>query len=135
MSVIMKRLPKGADLLEAITQVCKDNAITRGSVQVIGALDRAVVGFYLFEEKRYITHPIDENVEILSGLGNVSFKDGVPFIHMHLTLGREDGGCLGGHAMAGCPIFAAEVCIHVSEGIPLEREMDDATGLFLWKQS
>ncbi|AGW15078.1 PPC domain-containing DNA-binding protein [Megalodesulfovibrio gigas] len=135
MSHLLKRLPKGADLLDALTAVCKEHNITRGSVQVIGALEKAMLGFYLQDEQRYINHAVDENVEILIGVGNVSIKDGEPFIHLHLTLSRHDGSCLGGHAVAGCPIFAAEACILQLEGDPLVRGLDEATGLYLWTKS
>ncbi|MCA1945524.1 MAG: DNA-binding protein [Desulfovibrio sp.] len=135
MSHLLKRLPKGADLLDALTAVCKEHHVTRGSVQVIGALEKAMLGFYLQHEQRYISHAVDEHVEILMGAGNVSLKDGEPFIHLHLTLSRHDGSCLGGHAMAGCPIFAAEACILRLEGKPLVRGLDEATGLYLWTNS
>ncbi len=129
---ILVRLPKGADLLQEINAVCKQKKIRRGSVQVIGALECASLGFYLQDERRYVNHDIDENVEILCGLGNVSIKDGEPFVHMHLTLGKSDLSVIGGHTLPGCKIFAAELCIVELEGEELVRGMDDATGLPLW---
>ncbi len=135
MEHLLKKLPKGMDLLEALTEVCKEHDITRGTVQCIGALEKATIGFYLQEEQRYISHPVNEPVEILVGAGNVSLKDGEPFIHLHLTLGLQDGGCLGGHTMPGCPIFACEACIIKLDGMPLERGFDEPTGLPLWKKS
>ncbi len=127
------RLPKGADLLEALTAICTERGYTRGTVQVIGALERASVGFYHQDTKRYTTHEVNENVEVLAGQGSVSIKDGAPMVHLHLVLGREDGSCLGGHAMPGCVVFAAEATILPLEGPPLVRAFDEATGLPLWK--
>jgi predicted DNA-binding protein with PD1-like motif len=75
---------------------------------------------------------VNEHVEILSGQGNVSLKDGKPFVHLHLVLGRSDGSCLGGHAAAGCKIFACEAAILALDGPALVREPDEATGLALW---
>ncbi|THB65724.1 MAG: DNA-binding protein [Desulfovibrio sp.] len=130
---LLLRLPTDADLLKALTDICVENSIERGTVELIGALRKAVTGFYLQDEQRYQAHVFDEPLEILSGLGNVSLKDGAPFVHLHLTLGRGNGECLGGHAMEGCVIFAAEACITPIDGPALVRELDEVTGLPLWK--
>ena len=132
---LLLRLPTDADLLAALTEACASAAVDRGSVQVIGALRRAVTGYYHQDEKRYEHHVFDEPLEILAGLGNVSLKDDAPFVHLHLTLGRADGSCLGGHAMAGCVIFAAEALITPIPGAPLIRALDAGTGLPLWKRT
>ncbi len=128
----MGRLTKEADLLAALTTVCKENNIRRGSVQVIGALEKAVLGYYHQDRREYEHHPVTENVEILSGLGNISIKDGEPFVHMHLTLSKADCSCVGGHAMPGCTIFAAEAVITEIPGPDLVRGPDAPTGLPLW---
>ncbi len=130
---IVTRLPKGADLLEALHALCVQHGIGRGQVSLIGALEKARLGFYLQDEQKYVNHDVDEPVEILSGLGNVSIKDGKPFVHLHLVLGKQDMTCCGGHALPGCPIFACEVCILPLEGEALERALDKPTGLPLWR--
>ncbi len=127
------RLPKDGDLLESLGALCRERECTRGSVQLIGALQRARLGFYLQQEQRYLTHDVAANSEILVGLGNISLKDGQPFVHLHLTLGLENGTVLGGHAMTGCIVFAAEVVLQPLDGEPLVRELDAPTGLPLWK--
>jgi len=128
------RLPKDADLLQTLNQLCADMGIERGLVQVIGALQKAALGYYLQDEQRYVSHAVPENVEILVGIGNVSLKDGKPFVHLHLSLSKADCSCLGGHAMPGCIIFAAEASILPLDGPALIRELDPATGLPLWKK-
>lgn len=133
-SPLLLRLPTGADLLEELTNACAGAEVTRGSVQVIGALKRAKTGYYHQADQRYESHEFDEALEILAGLGNVSLKDGKPFVHLHLTLGRADGSCIGGHAMPGCEIFAAEALITPIAGAPLVREPDETTGLPLWRR-
>jgi uncharacterized protein len=130
---ILTRLPKGADLLEALHDLCAEHNISRGQVSLIGALEKATLGFYLQDKKQYISHVVDEPVEILAGIGNVSLKDERPFVHLHLTLGKQDMSSCGGHAMPGCPIFACEVCILPLDGHPLERVLDEPTGLPLWR--
>jgi len=130
---VLTRLPKGKDLVEALTEAAAAIKATKAQITVIGALERAKLGYYLQDERRYIDFALDEHVEILCGLGNISLKDGLPFVHLHLTLSRKDCSCLGGHAVAGNIIFAAEACITPVAGPALERGFDEPTGLYLWK--
>ena len=132
MNPLLTRLPKGADLLEAVTALCKEHGITRGWIQAFGALEQAVLGSYLQHERHYVTLCVDEPVEVLNGVGSVSLKDGEPFVHLHLSLSRMDGSGIGGHAMAGNRVFVVEVLILPLEGPPLERQFDPETGLQLW---
>lgn len=129
---ILTRLPKGGDLVKELTRVARENNITRGTVQVIGALENAELGFYNQLTFEYEPHHVNENVELLAGVGNISLKDGEPFVHLHLTLSDNKGAALGGHAMEGCIIFAAEAFLREVKGEPLERVLDEPTKLFLW---
>lgn len=132
---LLLRLPKGEDLLAAIKAACDARGITKAHVQLIGALERASLSYYLQDERKYVSYELPEHCEILCGAGNVSLKDGESFVHLHLTLSRSDGSCMGGHAMPGCPIFATEAFILPVAGPELVREFDEATGLFLWRKA
>lgn len=131
---IMVRLTKGADIVEELTQIAVDNDIRKGKVEVIGALERAGLGFYRQKEQEYVPHTVNEPVELLAGLGNISEKDGETFVHLHLTLSGEDGQAFGGHAMQGCIVFAGEAVVTELPGPIPKRGFDKATGLFLWKE-
>ena len=130
---LLLRLPKGQDLLAALKDACVVRGVQKAHVQVIGALECAKLGYYMQDERRYVSYALDEHCEILCGAGNVSLKDAEPFVHLHLTLSRADGSCLGGHALEGCPVFAAEAFILPVPGAPLTRGLDEPTGLFLWQ--
>ncbi|MFP4315999.1 MAG: PPC domain-containing DNA-binding protein [Desulfovibrionales bacterium] len=129
----MFRLPKGGDLLEELTTRCDSLGVTTGTITVIGALQHAVLGFYDQMELTYQVHPLDEPMELLAGIGNVSLKDEQPFVHLHLTLADRTGACRGGHAMEGCRIFAAEAVITSLPEEILVRRHDPETGLALWE--
>jgi len=83
---LLVRLPKGEDLLAALVTICREQGITKGHISLIGALEKAVLGYYPQDTRQYVTHTLDTGTEILAGLGNVSLKDGEPAIHLHLTL-------------------------------------------------
>lgn len=131
---ILFRLSRGGDLLDEIAARAEGLGMRRGTVQVIGALERASLGYYDQARQEYEPHEVEEPVELLAGLGNVSLKDGEVFVHLHLTLSRRDGSCLGGHANPGCVVFAGECALREVEGPDLVREHDPETGLFLWRR-
>lgn len=133
--VIGGRLPKGADLLESLSDICIKQEVTVGTVMVIGAVNRAVFSYYDQATKSYIDHPpIEEGMEIVSATGNISLKNGVPFVHMHVIYSGADGKCVGGHLISGARVFSCEYFITLMKGLRLERVFDEETGLHLWKE-
>lgn len=130
--IFMGRIPHGDDLLASLTDFVRQKGIKKGKLQMIGAVQRAVVGFYNSQEEKYVNTELDRPLEVLSLIGNVSLKDGQPFIHAHITLGDEKGECYGGHLMDGTIVFASEFIVEEFEGEDLVREYDKTTGLTLW---
>jgi hypothetical protein len=134
MDPIICRLPMDSDLIVTLNQLCAQRNLTRGSVSLIGAVQRAVLGYYRQDEQKYVSVELDEHLEIISGIGNISLKDGQPFVHLHLGLSREDCTMLGGHCMPGTIIYACEAILTPLPGRDLIRELDTPTGLPLWKE-
>jgi len=132
--MFLGKLPHQSDLIEALTATACANGIGAGAVQVIGALQRASIGFYDQGNKTYRTIHFDRPLEIASGMGNISLRDGNPFVHLHLTLADEEGKAFGGHALEGCIVFAAEFVLVPLTGAAPVRTFDETTGLFLWEQ-
>ena len=130
--VIWVEVKYGDDLLKTISTACLENNIKSGFITVIGALQKAKFGYYSQKEKRYRENSIKEPLEIISGLGNVSIKDGKPFVHLHISLADKKGNVFGGHLNEGCIVFAAECAIFELEGDKLKRKFDELTGLSLW---
>jgi predicted DNA-binding protein with PD1-like motif len=71
-------------------------------------------------------------MEIVNVHGNVSIRDGEPFVHAHILLGDPQGKVFGGHLLQGTKLFACELFIDELSGPALERRHDARTGLFLW---
>ncbi|MBF0214167.1 MAG: DNA-binding protein [Magnetococcales bacterium] len=131
----MGRLPHGSDLLESLNQICREQGIRLGRIEGLGAVKRARLGFYDQERKSYDFLEFDQPLEITQLTGNVSLKEGQPFVHVHVTLADHAGHAFGGHLASGTEIFAAEVIIQAFDGEPLQRGWDDVTGLPLWSPS
>jgi predicted DNA-binding protein with PD1-like motif len=129
------RLDHDSDLLQELTAICVHEKITQGQIRAIGAVKRARIAFYDQTERIYKSETFDRPLEIVQLSGNVSLKDGLPFVHAHIALSDEKGTMLGGHLAEGTVVFACEVFIEAFEGPPLERTFDEATGLGLWDLS
>ncbi len=129
---IMGSVPKGEMMLEYITGICSENNISIGRIEAIGSVTHLNIAFYDQNKREYLTNRIDKPLEIVSCIGNVSLKQGKPFVHAHISAADADGTCYGGHLGNEVPVFACEYIIHKYSGDPLIREYDDATGLTLW---
>jgi predicted DNA-binding protein with PD1-like motif len=129
---IMGQLPFGADLYEALTDIVRRENIVLGRIQAIGATTHAVVAYYDQQTKTYNPLEFTGGMEILNLNGNISMRDGKPFVHVHILLGDAEGKVYGGHLMPGTTLFACEVTIDEFAGTELERAKEERTGLFLW---
>ncbi|MBE9504166.1 MAG: DNA-binding protein [Proteobacteria bacterium] len=131
--IYMGRLSHDADLLEELTAVCIKEGITLGRVEAIGAIKKGKVGYYDQSKREYAFLDLNGPLEITALKGNISLKEGTPFVHAHVTLSDNAGQCFGGHLAPGTIIFACEFIIHSFEGEAFERHFDEVTRLPLWK--
>jgi predicted DNA-binding protein with PD1-like motif len=129
---LIVRLKPNTELVQSITQLARDRGIAAGSFAAIGALKRARLAYFDQKGYKYRELAIDSPHEMASCIGNVSLKDGEPFVHAHVVLADETGNTKAGHLVEGI-VFAAEVHLHQLQGPKLERQYDESTGLSLWK--
>jgi len=125
------RLAPGTDLYEGVTGAAKELGIRAASVTVIGALRSLEYGYYDQRTHEYTRLTHEGELEIASANGNVSIRDGEPFLHMHIVAGKVDGSTIGGHLFGG-ELFVAEVAFHLFRGEPPVRELDEEIGLPMW---
>ncbi|HXX34206.1 MAG TPA: PPC domain-containing DNA-binding protein [Thermodesulfobacteriota bacterium] len=130
--VLTGRLSHEGDLLEQITDICRKENIQLGWFEALGAVKRARLAFYNQETHDYEFFVVDQPLEITKLVGNVSLKDGNPFIHAHITLADKAGNAYGGHLASGTVVFACEFILEIFDGPVLKREFDEVTGLSLW---
>ncbi len=130
--IIMGKLNHGCDLLEELTEICKTHHVRLGRVQAIGAVQKACIGFFNQQTQKYQFTILDRSLEILTLLGNISLKDGEPFVHAHITLADETEKAYGGHLAPGTIVFACEFILEAFKGDSFHRSYDEETGLSLW---
>ncbi len=132
-NIIIRRLRPDADLLEELQKLAQKEDIALGYISGIGALKNAALGIFLPEESRYETKEFSGELEICHLSGNISLKDGKPFVHTHMVISDRQGRAWGGHLLPGCRIFVAEVVILSLEGPKLKRlPQPELSGLALW---
>jgi predicted DNA-binding protein with PD1-like motif len=130
---LLTRLDHGADILHQAGRLAKEEGIKTGILTAIGALSLAELAYYDQRSMEYRKIPVEGPVELLSCLGNISIRDGQPFVHAHAVLADSQGRVLGGHLITGI-VFAAELCMQEFLGEPFKREYDSVTGLHLWEK-
>jgi len=130
--IILVRVKHDSEIIKFVTELAKKNSIMTATFTAIGALKWAKLGFYDQEKHEYLESSLLAPQEIASCMGNISIKEGEPFVHAHAVLADQNGNTKAGHLLEG-KVFAAE--IHLTEliGEELVRKNDAVTGLSLWK--
>ncbi len=129
--VIIDRFDSGDDILQRLDELVRKEQVSSGSFTAVGTVERATVGYFTGNGS-YASISLQGPLEILSLVGNVSLKEGAPFVHAHITLSDKEGRAYGGHLMAGCRVDATfELMLHAYDGVKVERKFDEKTKLFL----
>jgi predicted DNA-binding protein with PD1-like motif len=87
----------GQKVMRGLVAFAREQKLTAGQLTGIGAVRDAVVGYFEPEKKSYLRLHEKEQMEVLSLTGNLAMDKDVPFLHIHVALGRRDGSARGGH--------------------------------------
>ncbi|MBW1835516.1 MAG: DUF296 domain-containing protein [Deltaproteobacteria bacterium] len=128
------RLPHGRDLIQSVENFCQDVSIQMATFSVLGTVTSAILGTYDQKQMVYVTFMENSPLEIVACTGNVSIKDGRPFVHAGIVLSDEQGKIIAGHLFSETVVFAGEIDLQELIGDPLERTYNHKTGLMQWNQ-
>lgn len=118
----------GEEFAKGMLAFAKEKALTAAHFTGIGAFQYAKLGWFNPEERQYEVNEVDEQVEVLSLVGNVADHQGEPKVHAHVVLGRRDASARGGHILEARVRPTLEITL-VESPTHLHRVFDDATGL------
>lgn len=121
---------KGDEVMSELTAFARANRLRASRLSGIGAFSDVVLGYFDRNKMDYERIKIDEQVEVLSFIGNVALKDGEPHVHAHVTLGRSDGSGCGGHLFEAHVFPTLELSLTDSPSHLIKRA-DEETGLAL----
>lgn len=123
----------GDELAKGLSEFADEKKLSAASFKAVGALSAVRLGWYNIESKKYDPSvTLDEQVELLSLIGDVALKDGKPVVHSHMVVGKRDGTAHGGHLLEArirptCEVVLTESPAH------LQKFVDPESGLALIK--
>jgi predicted DNA-binding protein with PD1-like motif len=123
---------KGDEILSGLTEFAEREKLTAGCFTAIGALQSARFGWFDRAHKAYRDIPINEQVELISLIGDVGLVNGAPQIHAHGAVGFSDGQMRGGHLLSAIAWPTLEVFFTAGPAT-LIKEHDDETDLALFE--
>jgi predicted DNA-binding protein with PD1-like motif len=121
---------KGDEVLTGLRDFARETNLAAAQFTAIGAFSDVVLGFFDLDRKDYLKVPIQEQVEVLSLLGNVAQFKGKPKVHAHVVVGKRDGTAHGGHLLEAHARPTLEVMV-IEAPKHLQRTTDEQTGLAL----
>lgn len=131
--IFVGRLPKGADLMAAITKIANEEGVKLGAVSAHGLLERLSISRHNLETRMNEVAEYDGPAEIAALSGTISQFKGRSMARLNGVVVAGDGSLLGGVIALGTVVHACEVVITELLGGTLTRDFDMETGLALWK--
>ena len=125
---IAARLDKGDDIIEEILKIAEIEKIPFGYVNGIGATDSFTVGVFDLEKSDYEKFSYTGNHEITALSGTISTKDGLPYVHLHISCGNRNGDLIGGHLLKARISLTCEIMIVIAD-IVADRKFDKEVGI------
>ncbi len=130
---IVARLDPGEEIVKSVLAIAEREDIRLASVAAIGASDDVTLGIFDTKAKKYGSVRYSaHDYELASVAGNLSRKDGEPYLHLHAVIADPlHGECHGGHLSAAvvsatCEVFITEI------GGEVGRKYSEEIGLNLF---
>jgi uncharacterized protein len=123
----------GDELSEGLSRFAAENNLSAASFTAVGALSAVHLGWFNWESKKYDPSVmLNEQLELLSLIGDVALKDDKPTVHAHAVIGKKDGSAHGGHLLGAYVRPTCEVVV-VESPAQLQKYIDAESGLSLIK--
>lgn len=118
----------GDEVMEILKTFANEHHLKAARFTAIGAFSSVELGFFDFGKKDYKHIPVNEQVEVLSLMGDVALYGDESKVHAHVVIGKSDGTAMGGHLLKATVHPTLELILEESPGY-LQRRMDAETGL------
>tara|TARA_B100001248_G_scaffold262718_3_gene261505 strand:- start:1997 stop:2422 length:426 start_codon:yes stop_codon:yes gene_type:complete len=124
------RLERGEDLNASLEDFMIKEDLSSAFFKGLGALEDVELGYYDLPQKTYLKRLFPEEAELLVAMGNLTFKEGQPYAHIHAVLSGKDFLAYGGHVFRAKVSVTAELFVECIDH-QIERKMNDQVGLQL----
>jgi predicted DNA-binding protein with PD1-like motif len=121
----------GDELAKGLLKFAEEQKLSAASFTAVGALSSVRLAWFNWDTKKYERSVVlDEQVELLSLIGDVALQDAKPVVHAHVVIGKKDGTAHGGHLLEAhvrptCEVVLTESPVH------LQKFLDPVSGLAL----
>lgn len=139
---IVVRLDRGEEVCAKLLELAEREDIKLASVSGIGASGDVTLGVFNPRIKEYKSVRYEGDYEIASVTGNLSRRDGKPYLHLHAVIGdptrkfewhhNPSGVTYSGHLNAAVISATCELVIDVIDG-EVGRKFSDDIGLNLYE--
>lgn len=124
------RLDPGEEVMATLLDFVDREDVRGGYFLAFGGFSRVQLDYFDVDAKRFKTNDVDQQVEVVSLLGNVARDHGKPIIHMHGAVSDAQSHTSSGHVASGTVRPTLEVFLTRFDGT-INREKDPRTGLEL----
>jgi predicted DNA-binding protein with PD1-like motif len=94
-------LAPGEEAMAALASFAVEHRLGASHFTAIGAFSHAVVAYFDWPTKQYRHIEINEQVEVLSLVGDIVIQRDLPTVHGHVVVGKADATAHGGHLIKG----------------------------------
>jgi len=122
----------GDEPYAGLTQFAEQYHIQSAHFTAIGGFSDARLAWFDLQKKEFRVNPVDQQVEVVSLIGDIALLNGKPQVHMHCVVALPDGTTRGGHILGAHVSPLLEVFV-TADPTPLYKQHNPATGLTLIK--
>ena len=128
---IFVSLQTGDLINKSLTEISVKENISNAWINGIGAIDSVEVGYMDVVNKKYQKRKFNDNYELISLIGNITIKDGVPFVHTHITFSDTEYKVFGGHLFDAKITATGEIILTVADS-KIDRQFNENVGIHTW---
>tara|TARA_B110001454_G_scaffold210867_1_gene225875 strand:- start:382 stop:813 length:432 start_codon:yes stop_codon:yes gene_type:complete len=128
---IFVSLQTGDLINKSLTEISVKENISNAWINGIGAIDSVEVGYMDVVNKKYQKRNFNDNYELISLIGNITIKDGVPFVHTHITFSDTEYKVFGGHLFDAKITATGEIILTVANS-KIDRQFNENVGIHTW---
>jgi hypothetical protein len=89
------------EVMEGLKHFAQSHHLQAAHFTGIGAFASLTVAWFDLQKLEYQPIEINEQVEVLSLIGDVAESNGKPAVHAHICVAKRDGSAHGGHLQHG----------------------------------
>lgn len=124
------KLAPDEEVMSTLVEFVSREVIRAGYFMAFGAFSKVRLRYFDMKSDQYKDHEVDQQVEVVSLMGNIAIAEGKPMIHMHAAVADGQSRTFSGHIGEGYVSPTLEVFLTRLEG-ELRRTKDPDTGLEL----